>query len=140
MKRNVIIDASVLATLLNKNDTYHQWAVTQLKDIQPPLLTCEAIISEVSFLIECKQQGIDVIFNYLKLGIIELPFCFSSEYVAIEKLMLKYADVPISFADACLVRMSEQHRNSCVFTLESDFLVYRKNNSEVIPLIYPDFK
>jgi predicted nucleic acid-binding protein len=140
MKRNVIIDASVLAALLNKNDTYHQWAITQLKDIQPPLLTCEAIISEVSFLIGRKQQGINVIFNYLKSGVIELPFCFSSEYVAIEKLMLKYADVPISFADACLVRMSEQHRNNSVFTLDSDFLVYRKNSNEVISLIYPDFK
>jgi len=140
MKRNVIIDASVLAALLNKNDTYHQWAITQLKDIQPPLLTCDAIISEVSFLIGRKQQGINVIFNYLKLGIIELPFCFSSEYAAIEKLMLKYADVPISFADACLIRMSEQYRNSCVFTLDSDFLVYRKNSNEVISLIYPEFK
>ena len=140
MKRNVIIDASVLAALLNKNDTYHQWAITQIKDIQPPLLTCEAVISEVSFLIGRKQQGINVIFNYLKSGIIELPFCFSNEYVAIEKLMVKYVDVPISFADACLIWMSEQHRNSYVFTLDSDFLVYRKNSSEIIPLIYPDFK
>ena len=140
MKRNVIIDSSVLAALLNKNDTYHQWAVTQLKEIQPPLLTCEAIISEVSFLIGRKQQGINVIFNYLKSGIIELPFCFSSEYVAIEKLMLKYNNVPMSFADACLVRMSEQYRNSCVFTLDADFLVYRKNANEIISLIYPEFK
>lgn len=140
MKRNVIIDASVLAALLNKNDTYHQWAIMQLKGIQPPLLTCDAIISEVSFLIGRKQQGINVIFNYLKSGIIGLPFCFSNEYVAIEKLMLKYVDVPISFADACLIRMSEQHRNSYVFTLDSDFLVYRKNSNEIIPLIYPDFK
>lgn len=140
MKRNVIVDSSVLAALLNKNDTYHQWAVTKIKEIQPPLLTCEAIISEVSFLIGRKQQGINVIFNYLKSGIIELPFCFSDEYEAIEKLMLKYNDVPMSFADACLVKMSEQYRNSCVFTLDSDFLVYRKNGNEVISLIYPEFK
>ncbi len=140
MKRNVIIDSGVLAALLNKNDTYHQWTITQLKKIQPPLLTCQAVISEVSFLIGRKQQGINVVFNYLKSGVIAVPFCFSSEYVAIEKLMLKYTDVPMSFADACLVRMSEQHQNSCVFTLDSDFLVYRKNSNEVIPLIYPDFK
>ncbi len=54
--------------------------------------------------------------------------------------MLKYADVPMSFADACLVRMSEQHKNSCVFTLDSDFLVYRKNGNDVIALIYPENK
>jgi predicted nucleic acid-binding protein len=52
--------------------------------------------------------------------------------------MLKFGDVPMSFADACLVRMSEQHGNICVFTLDSDFLIYRKNGNEAISLIYPN--
>ena len=138
MRRNVILDTGVLVALLNKKDSYHQWAVNQLKTIQPPLLTCDAVISETNFLCGNQQQSVVVIFNYLKSGIIEMPFCFSTEYEAIEKLMLKYSDVPMSFADACLVRMSEQHSNSCVFTLDSDFLVYRQNGNAMIPLIYPE--
>ncbi len=138
MKRHVIIDTGVLVALLNKKDTYHQWAVNQLKNIQPPLLTCDAVISETSFLCGRQQQSIAVIFNYLKSGVIETPFYFATEHEAIEKLMLKYCNVPMSFADACLVRMSEQHKNSSVFTLDSDFLHYRKNGSDVISLIYPE--
>jgi predicted nucleic acid-binding protein len=140
MRRNVIIDTGVLVALLNKKDAYHQWAVNQLKNIQPPLFTCDAVISETSFLCGGQRQSSVVIFNYLTSGVIETPFYFATEHKAIEKLMLKYCDVPMSFADACLVRMSEQHKNSCIFTVDSDFLVYRKNGNEVIALIYPENK
>jgi predicted nucleic acid-binding protein len=140
MKQAVIVDTGVLVALLNKNDEYHQWASAQLKRIQPPLLTCEAIIFETFFLCGKRQQAVKVIFNYLKAGIIKTPFVFANEYDVIEKLMLKYADVPMSLADACLVRLSEQYQNSCVFTLDSDFLIYRKNGNEMISLIYPENK
>jgi uncharacterized protein len=140
MKHTVIIDTGVLVALLNKNDEYHQWATAQLKRIQPPLLTCEAVISETFFLCGKRQQAVKVIFNYLKAEIIKTPFVFANDYDAIEKLMLKYANVPMSFADACLVRLLEQYQNSCIFTLDSDFLIYRKKGNEVISLIYPENK
>ena len=44
----------------------------------------------------------------------------------------------MDFADACLVRMSEQIENAVVFTVDSDFLIYRKNGHNQIPLIYPE--
>ena len=138
MKHHAIIDTGALVALLNKNDNYHQWAISQLKTIQPPLLTCDAVISEMNFLIGRKQASISVVFNYLKQGFIQTPFYFSNEYEAIEKLMIKYYSVPMSFADACLVRMAEQYKNSFIFTLDSDFLVYRKNTNQIIPLIFPD--
>ena len=50
----------------------------------------------------------------------------------------KYANVPMSFADACLVRMTELYPNSAVLTLDSDFRIYRKNKNQVIPVIIPD--
>jgi hypothetical protein len=89
-------------------------------------------------LIGRKQHGLGVIFGYLQSGIISIPFSFANEYAAVETLMRKYSDVPMSFADACLVRMSEHYRDSCIFTLDSDFLVYRKNGNELVSLIYPD--
>jgi predicted nucleic acid-binding protein len=52
-------------------------------------------------------------------------------------LMKKYEDVPMSLADACLVRMTELNENSQIFTLDSDFHIYRKNRNKKIPLIIP---
>ena len=74
----------------------------------------------------------------LSRGILQIDFSLSDEIKAVETLMKKYADLPIDFADACLVRMSELIKNSVVFTVDSDFLIYRKDGRRLISLIYPD--
>lgn len=51
--------------------------------------------------------------------------------------MMRYENIPMSFADACLVRMSEQHIDSEVMTIDDDFKIYRKNRRHPIPLIMP---
>ena len=53
-------------------------------------------------------------------------------------LMSSYRDRPMSLADACLVRLSELHRVSTVFTLDSDFRVYRRHGNKVIPVLMPE--
>jgi predicted nucleic acid-binding protein len=52
--------------------------------------------------------------------------------------MQKFADVPMSLADACLVRMAEQQPNALVVTLDSDFHIYRRNRNQAIRTIMPD--
>jgi antitoxin (DNA-binding transcriptional repressor) of toxin-antitoxin stability system len=52
-------------------------------------------------------------------------------------LMQTYQDVPMSLAHACLARLSEKIRDSVVITLDSDFLIYRRNRREKIPLLLP---
>ena len=47
------------------------------------------------------------------------------------------SSVPMSFADACLVRMSELWPEAPVLTLDSDFRVYRRNKRQSLPLICP---
>jgi uncharacterized protein len=43
----------------------------------------------------------------------------------------------MSLADACIVCMAEIHDRHAVLTLDSDFLIYRKNGRASLPLIYP---
>ena len=52
--------------------------------------------------------------------------------------MERYQSVPMSLADACLVRMTEIYPNSILLTLDSDFQIYRKNKNEIILLIIPE--
>ncbi len=51
--------------------------------------------------------------------------------------MQRYADQPMSFADACLVRMTELHPDSMLITLDGDFRVYRRHGRQAIPLATP---
>ena len=52
-------------------------------------------------------------------------------------MVRRYNDVPMSLADACLVRLAELYPQSPVLTLDSDFVAYRKNGRQLIPIISP---
>lgn len=54
-----------------------------------------------------------------------------------QRLLQKYSDVPMSLADACLVRMAELYDDSTLFSIDTDFTVYRKHKRQVIPTILP---
>jgi predicted nucleic acid-binding protein len=53
------------------------------------------------------------------------------------KLMQKYSDVPMSLADACLVRMTETLSDPVILTTDADFRVYRRHGRQVVPCLLP---
>jgi predicted nucleic acid-binding protein len=53
-------------------------------------------------------------------------------------LMEKYADVPMSLADACLVRMTEALADPVLLTTDTDFRVYRRHSRQTVPCVLPD--
>ncbi|MEA5467556.1 type II toxin-antitoxin system VapC family toxin [Spirulina sp. 06S082] len=138
MQRNVILDTGVLVAVLDKSDRYHTWAVERWSTIVKPVFTCEAVISESCFLLQGVYGSDDAIMGLVRCGYVKVPFHFNDEVSAIAELMQKYKSVPMSFADACLVRMSELIAGSSTLTLDSDFRIYRKNRTEVITVIIPD--
>lgn len=137
MRRQVILDTGPLVALLNSRDKYHSWAETQWAQIHPPLLTCEAVISEACFLLRSWNQGSLAVLELLRRGILETSFCLSDNTSTISALLKKYRNVPASLADACLVRMAELNDRSLVLTLDADFRIYRKHQRKVIPLLLP---
>ena len=137
MRTRVIVDTGPIVAFLNQRDHYHRWAVQELSKLQPPLLTCEAVLSEACFLMRRFGDGARSVMELVRRGLILTEFNLSDEVEPIDKLLAKYKDVPISLADVCLVRMSEQLSQSIVFTLDSDFRLYRKHGRQVIPTRMP---
>lgn len=135
MKRNVIIDTGPIVSFLNARDKHHEWAKEQFSRIAPPLLTCESVISEACFLLKEINNGSNIVLELIKRGVISLPFKMEDSLEEIKWLLNKYSNVPMSLADACLVRMSEIYPDSSIFTLDSDFSIYRKNRRNVIRLL-----
>jgi uncharacterized protein len=136
--RYVIIDTGPLAALLNHHDRHHGWIRAVLGDIEPPLLTCESVISEACFLLRGLDGGHDAVLALLARDVIRLDFQLAGEAEAVRALMAKYADVPMSLADACLVRMSEHRPHCVVISLDQDFRIYRRNGRRVIPIMTPE--
>ncbi len=137
IEKIIILDTGPLVAFLNKSDRYHTWAVTQFSQMKPPFYTCESVISEASFLLRNFENGVANIFKLISRDLIKIEFKLQDEFSEIQKLLNKYIDVPMSLADGCLVRMSEQITNSAICTLDSDFNIYRKERRKVIPIIFP---
>lgn len=138
MIKATIADTSVIVALLYEKDEWHEWTKKEAGNLPPPFLTCEAVITEASHLLYGKPQAQKNLLAFLEEGFIEIPFSLSAEAAKVQTLMQKYADVPMDLADACLVRMSELIKNAVVFTLDGDFLIYRKNGRQEIPTIIPN--
>lgn len=133
-----IADSGVIVALIDKREQFHEWAATQAKNLPVPFLTCEAVVSESCFLLRNVFDGQKTVLTLISKGILQIDFSLANEVEAVQTLINKYKDVPMSFADACLVRMSELIDNSVVFTLDSDFHIYRKNGKRKIDLIIPE--
>lgn len=137
MKPIVLVDTGPLVALLNRRETHHDWARQQFSLLQPPLLTCEAVLSEACFLLRDIPSGPDALLQLMSRGVVNTRFDLGSEVTTVARLMKRYANAPMSLADACLVRMAELHADSSVLTLDSHFRIYRKNGRQVIPALLP---
>lgn len=135
MTVTLLLDTGPLVALLVPREKNHRWAVEALR-VKARILTCEAVLSEAFFLLRSSEKGTRALRGMLAGEAIELT-SLAAEPRALTSLMTRYTSVPMSFADACLVRLSELIPRAVVATLDSDFRVYRRNGRQVIPLLMP---
>jgi predicted nucleic acid-binding protein len=135
--KKTLMDSGPLVAFYSTRDRHHKWAFAQLSALRPPLLTCEAVLTEACFLLQRNGGRAAVILRAVREGIVQVAFDLETEAAPLETLMERYANMPMPLADACLVRLSELHRDSRVVTLDSDFTRYRRHGRQVIPLLAP---
>ena len=133
----IVIDTGPVVALLNRRDRHHSWVRDVLDTVEPPIFTCEAVISEACFVLGRLEGGTDAVLELVSTDILKIDFRLLSEIDAVRGLMRKFANVPMSFADACLVRMTELDAESVLVTIDGDFRVYRRNRRQIIPTIMP---
>jgi uncharacterized protein len=137
VKSRIIIDTGPLVALLNRRDQAHSWVLAQMQDMQPPFITCEAVLAEASYLVSDMPGARLALIDMLKENFLQMGLQVKEHADAIATMIERYTNVPMSLADACLVRLAELHPKSPVFTLDSDFSIYRKNGRQVIAQISP---
>ncbi len=137
MAKTVLIDSGAIVAALRQRDQHHAWAKSHFEAFAQPCLSCEAVLSESFFLLERAREGRETLCALLERGIITTDFSLEEHLSETLHLIRRYKDTPMSFADACLVRMAEMHNEPVIFTTDSDFETYRRNGRQTIPLITP---
>ena len=134
-----LLDTGPLVAFFDRSDRYHQWTIDQWRRAPVPLLSCEAVLAEATYLLQ-QHAGLNParVLELVERGVIAPAFRIEEHAAPVLRLLNKYADQQMQFADACLVRMSEITSASRVFTIDrTDFSVYRRFERRVIPLIAP---
>ena len=135
MAGNVLIDTGFVVALLSRRDAHHDWAIDRARRLPPPWQTCEAVVSEAYHLLG--NSGRAPLSDLLRRAAAIPSFNLRDQVDPVTALMDKYADVPMSLADACLVRMTELLASPILLTTDRDFEVYRRNGRQVIPCSFP---
>ncbi len=131
-----ICDTGPLVAYLNRNDPYHAWAIGLMKQVRPPMLTCEPVLTEAVYFLREDKMDADPLFQLLEREVLRVHFDLSTHWPRIRTLMGRYRQMDL--ADASIVVMSELHRRSQVLTVDrTDFSVYRRNDRQVIDFVAP---
>ena len=134
----VLLDTGPLVTFLIAELNHHEWVCEQWRRLRPPLLTCEPVLTEASFLLSREGRESDPLFDLLERGVVRVAVDLEKELGDLRVLMRRYRNRPISLADACLVRLAEMHSRATVFTFDADFRIYRRHGNKVIPVLMPE--
>jgi len=137
VKKHVLMDTGPLVASLNRRDRFHLWAKARLSELEPPISVCEPVLAEACFRLRDMPGGAAAVLKLVERGVLLVDFLVSPHARSLGTLMAKYADVPMSLADACLVRMTELDETRAVLTLDGDFLLYRRHGRQVIPVMMP---
>lgn len=138
MKGPVLLDIGPLVSFLAADLKHSAWVVEQWQRLRPPMLTCEAVLTETAFLLKREGVDTDALFVLLERGVIRVALEIEDQLADLRTLMRRYRDRPMSLADACLVRLSELHKDAVIFTLDEDFRIYRRHGNKVIPVLMPE--
>jgi uncharacterized protein len=135
MAASALVDAGFLVAFLSARDRHSKWALAQSSSLSLPWKSCEAALSEAFHLLG--KNGRSALAALLQRSAVVCDFALSENRDPVLNLMQKYADVPMSLADACLVRMTEILSDPIVLTTDAHFRIYRRHSRQIVPCAMP---
>jgi predicted nucleic acid-binding protein len=121
----VLLDTGVIVALLDRSETLHKACAEAVRELEPPLITCEAVIAESCHLLRNLAGAAEAVIENVAAGIFQIPFQLSCETAGVKQVLRKYRDRQIDLADACLIRLADEFGTADILTLDGDFAVYR---------------
>jgi predicted nucleic acid-binding protein len=141
MTANALIDTGAILAILDRTDRWHKICVDAFQQLRLPLLTSEAVLTELFHLVGDNRNEMEAAWKFIRSGAVMLAVIEHSELPQIHSLMSNYWERPMDFADATLVHLAGREALSTVFTLDyADFETYRINGRRrfrVLPLSRP---
>jgi predicted nucleic acid-binding protein len=123
--KKILIDSGPLIALFDSSDNYHRQAVDFIKTNKSPLVTTLASITETLHLLDFNRNAQIDFLDWVHRGAVEIYNIENSDFERLRELTKKYRDLPMDFADSCLVYLAEKLDLNTIATIDRDFTIYR---------------
>jgi len=133
----ILIDAGPLVAMTNPREKRHKDCVDILERSGLRFTTTMVCLAEAFYLLG-ESMGIfghQKLFAMIESRAIQLFDINAAHFKRLNELMVKYQDTPMDLADASLVVVAEALGTNKIFTLDSDFNVYRINGRKPFEII-----
>lgn len=130
MPKRVVVDSGPLIALFDKDDTYHKTALTFIKSYKCELITNHAVITEVTHLLDFSVQTQLDFLEWIYNGGISVYEIAEVDLAHIIKLVKKYSDLPVDYADATLVALCDRIGIRDIASVDKDFTIYRTKHKK----------
>lgn len=138
---DALIDTGAILALLDRTDRWHDDCVEAFQQLRLPLLTSEAVLTELFHLVGDQRTEVEAAWKFVRSGALVLGALENAELPHVHALMSRYWDRPMDFADATLVYLARRESLSVILTVDhADFATYRiegKRQFRVLPRKQP---
>jgi len=123
--KQILVDSGPLIALFDRSDAHHERSRSFLRDNPSRLVTTLASVTEVLHLLNFSAAAQADFLHWISLGGLQLASIDPPDFPRLEALVQKYSDLPMDFADACLVLIAERTGIRDIATIDRDFSIYR---------------
>lgn len=121
-----LVDTGPLVAIASVRDQHHELCVEQLRQLQPPLLTCWPVITEAAWLLRHQASAVERLLGSFEVGLLRLLILDEKALRWLATFLIRYRKMGAQIADGALVYLAEREGIDTVFTLDRrDFLIYR---------------
>jgi len=129
-----LCDTGPLVALFDSNDSAYAKCRAGFGSYSGGLVTTWPVLAESFYLLR-KQHLRELLWELVSNGGIDIAGPVLGDLPRIQSLMVQYADLPMDFADASLVALSERLNIVRVFTIDRrDFRIYRPRHTRVFEI------
>ena len=133
--KKILIDSGPLIALFDASDKYHKKTVNFIKSNKYPLVTTIASVTETLHLLDFNRNAQIDFIEWIHKGAVEIQNIENNDFGRLKELTEKYRDLPMDFADSCLVYLAEKLSFNTIATIDRDFSIYRIKGREKFKII-----
>ena len=126
----VIMDTGPWVAFIDRSEARHKNCVEWLRQFNGSMFSSEAVLTEVLYLLNFSYRSQSAAIDFVLNGAVSLVPLNLESLKKTGRLMEKYKDIPMDYADATLVSLADDLSIHHIVTFDKHFNIYRPSSKQ----------